>query len=102
MTFHEFREQFRKSYAAGGDAYHRVQDDRRAHVALIVITVLGAVLFELLAHYTPWSFVSRIAVSIAAVAFAQYLAGQDVKPPALKTWLIFCRKIPITLIELHF
>lgn len=81
----ESREQFRKSYAAGRDAYQRVEDDRRAHIARIVITVLGAVLFELLAHYTAWSFVSRITVSVATVLLAQYLAARPFNQPPSKT-----------------
>jgi hypothetical protein len=76
MTFDESREQFRKSYAAGRGEYQRLQYDRRMHIALIAITVVGAVLFELLAHYTAWSFVSRIAVSVAAIVLAQYLAAR--------------------------
>ena len=74
--FDESREQFRKSYAAGGDAYHRVQDDRRAYIAMVVIILLGSLLFELLAHYTTWSFVPRIVISVASVVLAQYLANR--------------------------
>jgi hypothetical protein len=54
--FDESREQFRKSYSAGGDAYQRVRENRRAHIAMVVIIVVGSLLFELLAHYTTWSF----------------------------------------------
>jgi hypothetical protein len=86
MTFDESREEFRKSYAAGRDAYQRVrQDDRRAQITRMVITVLSALLFELLAHYTAWSFVSRIAVSLAAFAFAQYLTTRLFNQPPSKT-----------------
>jgi len=79
----ESREQFRKSYAAGGDAYQRVRDDRGSYIAMVVIILLGSLLFELLAHYTTWSFVPRIVVSIAAIVFAQYLASRlfNQKPP---------------------
>lgn len=76
MTFHESREQFRKSYAAGGDAYQRVRDDRRSHTAMVVITVLGAVLYVMLKHYTTWSLVLQIAVPVAAMGTAQYLASR--------------------------
>lgn len=74
MTFHESHEQFRKSYAAGGDAYQRVQDDRRSRTAMVVITVLGAVLYVMLKHYTTWSLALQIAVPVAAMGLAQYLA----------------------------
>ena len=76
MTFHESREKLRKSYAAGGDAYERIRGDRKSHVAMLVITVLGTLLFELLEHYTTLSFALRIVVSLAAVALAQYLAAR--------------------------
>jgi len=74
MTFHESREEFRKSYAAGRDPYQSVQDDRRSHTARVVITVLGAVLYVMLKHYTTWSLVRQIAVPVAAMGLAQYLA----------------------------
>ena len=76
MTFDESGEQFRKSYAAGRDAYQRVRDDRRFHTARIVITVLDAILFATLERYTSWSFVSEISVSLAAFALALYLAAR--------------------------
>ena len=79
MTFDESRERFRKSYVAGRDAYQSAQEDRRAHIAMVVITVLGAVLFEFLEHYTTWSSIARIAVPLAAVALAQYLAARLLK-----------------------
>jgi hypothetical protein len=79
--FDESREQFRKSYVAGGDAYHRVRDDRRAYIAMVVIILLGSLLFELLAHYTTWSFVPRIVASVAALVLAQYLANRLFKHP---------------------
>ena len=68
MTFDESRERFRKSYAAGRDAYQSVQEDRRAHIAMVVIIVLGAVLFELLEHYTTWSSIARIVFGISGFA----------------------------------
>ena len=71
------------SAIGGRDAYRRVQD--QAHSAMVVITVLGAVLFELLAHYTAWSFVSRIGVSLAAVVLSQYLAVRLFNRPPSKT-----------------
>jgi hypothetical protein len=74
--FDESREQIRKGYAAGRNAYHHAQDDRRVSIAMVAITLLGALLLELLAHYTTWSFVPRIAVSVAAVAVAQYLTAR--------------------------
>ena len=74
--FDESREQFRKSYVAGGDAYHCVRDDRRKYIALVVIILLGSLLFDLLAHYTTWSFVPRIVASVAAIVLAQYLANR--------------------------
>jgi hypothetical protein len=36
----ESRERFRKSYAAGGDAYQRVRDDRRTYIAMVVVICL--------------------------------------------------------------
>jgi hypothetical protein len=50
---------------------------------MVVTTVLGAVLFELLEHYASWSFIPQIAVPLAAVALDQYLAARQLKP--LKT-----------------
>lgn len=47
---------------------------------MVVITLLGALLFELLAHYTTWSFIPRITVSVAAVLLAQYLATRLFNP----------------------
>ena len=74
--FDESREQFRKSYVAGGDAYHRARDDRRAYIAMVLIILLGSLLFELLAHYTAWSFFPRIVASVVAIVIAQYLANR--------------------------
>jgi hypothetical protein len=74
MTFHESREQFRKSYAAGRNAHQRVQDDGRSHTVMLVSTVLGAVLYVVLKHYTTWSLALQIAVPVAAMGLAQYLA----------------------------
>jgi hypothetical protein len=79
----ESRERFRKSYAAGGDAYQRVRDDRRKYFAMVVVILLGSLLFESLGHYTTWSLVPRIVVSAAAIVFAQYHANRvfNPKPP---------------------
>jgi hypothetical protein len=74
--FDESREQFRKSYDAGRDAYERSTSDRRAFITMLVIILLGSALFEMLAHYTAWSFVPRIAVVVAALVVAQYFAGR--------------------------
>ena len=40
MTFHGSREKFQKAYAAGRDAYHEAQDDRRAHTAMVYSKLL--------------------------------------------------------------
>jgi hypothetical protein len=82
--FDESGEQFRKSYAAGREAYQRAHDDRKVFITLVVITLLGALLLEFLAHYTTWSFVPRIAVSVAAVVLAQYLAARHFNQPPPK------------------
>jgi hypothetical protein len=74
--FDESREQFRKSYAAGGDAYQRSSGDRRVFITMLVIILLGSALFEMLARYTTWSFVPRIAVAVTAIGVAQYIAGR--------------------------
>jgi uncharacterized PurR-regulated membrane protein YhhQ (DUF165 family) len=71
MMFDESREQFRKGYSSGKDAYQRASS-----ITVVVTTLLGAGLFEILAHYTTWSFVPRIAVAVAAIVVAQYLAGR--------------------------
>jgi hypothetical protein len=82
MTFDESREEFRKSYAAGRDAYQRVrQDDRRAQITRMVITVLSALLFELLAHYTDCGFPRRFRV--CSVSY-----NPIVQPTAFENWLI--------------
>ena len=80
MTFHESREKFQKGYAAGRDAYHEAQDDRRVHTATVVITLLGAVLYVTLKHYTTWAPALQIAVPVAVVGLAQYLAYRLFKP----------------------
>jgi len=74
--FDESRENVRKSYDAGRDAYERSSSDRRVFVTMLVIILLGSALFETLARYTTWSFVPRIAVAVAAIVVAQYLAGR--------------------------
>ena len=84
MTFHDFREQFRKSYAAGGDAYQRAQRDLRSHTARIVITVVSAVFYVMLEHYTTWSHVLQIAVPVAATILAQYLTYRFFEQPPPK------------------
>jgi hypothetical protein len=46
MTFHESREKFQKGYAAGRDAYHEAQDDRRVHTATVVISAWCSVVCD--------------------------------------------------------
>jgi hypothetical protein len=36
----------------------------------------GHYYLELLSHYTKWSFLPRIGISVAAILFAQYVAGR--------------------------
>ena len=84
MMFDESREQFRKSYTAGREAYQRTSSDhgdRKVFITMLVITVLCALLFEVLGHYTSLSFVPRIAVAIVAIVLAQYLAVRFFRPP---------------------
>ena len=69
--FDESREQFRKSYSAGKDAYQRASS-----ITVVGTTLLGVGLFEMLTHYTTWPFFPRIAVAVAAIVVAQYLVGR--------------------------
>jgi len=72
MAYQDQLERFRSSYKAGRNAYH-TQTDRAAFV--IAITA-GHYYLELLSHYTKWSFLPRIGISVAAILFAQYVAGR--------------------------
>lgn len=50
------------------------QDETGPLVIVSVIALLGGGLLELLRHYTKLPFTLRIAISVAAITLAQYLA----------------------------
>ena len=71
----ESRKNFRKAYAAGRNAYRRGTNDRAVSITA-VITLLGVLFFELLAHYTTWPFVNRIGLTVVAIVLAKSVAGR--------------------------
>ncbi len=79
MPNDQLSDQWRKGYAAGGNAYEREvsgQNERAVFTTLVAIILLGSLLFELLAHYTKWSFAARIGLTAGALLLAQYLVGR--------------------------
>ena len=82
-----FGQQFRKAYSAGRQAYQReeeVLNSKPVFIVFLLITLLGAVLFEVLEHYTTWPFTARIVLTVAAIVLAQYIATRLVNRPLAK------------------
>ncbi len=68
----------RKGYAAGKDAFQRevTGNGPAVFIAYLAIILFGSLSFELLSHYTKWSFIERIGACIAAILLAQYFVGR--------------------------
>jgi hypothetical protein len=75
--FEDLRDQFREGRAIGKSDAERIFNGppkTLLRTIVVLITLLGAALFELLGYHTKWALVPRIGLSVLATGMAQLLA----------------------------